>query len=50
MTKKVISIWWGHMYIWIPDVKFPLLFVWATEQIKEKYQNGCYLKTTRQNN
>ena len=23
--------------------------MWAGEQIKEKYQNGCHLKTTSQN-
>ena len=26
-----------------------MTFVSAAEQIKEKYQNGCYLKTTYQN-
>ena len=25
------------------------LSVWARQQIKEKYQNGCHLKTTSQN-
>ena len=24
-------------------------YMWAGQQIKEKYQNGCYLKTTGQN-
>ena len=24
--------------------------MWAGEQIKEKYQNGCHLKTISQNN
>ena len=24
--------------------------MWAREQINEKYQNGCHLKTIRQNN
>ena len=31
-------------------MKFLLLCMWAGEQIKEKYQNGCHLKTTSQNN
>ena len=31
-------------------VKFLLLYMWAGEQIKEKYQNSCNLKTESQNN
>ena len=28
----------------------PCLSVWAGQQTKEKYQNGCHLKNTSQNN
>ena len=31
-------------------MKFLLLCMCAGEQIKEKYQNGCHLKTVSQNN
>ena len=31
-------------------MKFLQLCMYAEEQIKEKYQNGCHLKTVRQNN
>ena len=31
-------------------MKFLLLCVWAGEQINEKYQNSCHLKTISQNN
>ena len=37
------------MYMCKPHLKFPWLFVWEAEQKKE-IQNGCYLKTTCQNN
>ena len=30
-------------------MKFLCLSIWAGQQIKEKYQNGCHLKTTSQN-
>ena len=26
-------------------MKFLLLFIWICKQIKEKYQNGCHLKS-----
>ena len=31
-------------------MKFLLLRVWTGEQIKQKYQNSCHLKTISQNN
>ena len=31
-------------------MKILLLCMWAGEQIKEKYQNSCHLKTINQNN
>ena len=31
-------------------MKFQILCMWAGEQIKEKYQNTCHLKTIGQNN
>ena len=49
MTKKVISTQCGHMCIFILNVKFLWLSFWAGEQIKEKYKNGCYLKTVSKN-
>ena len=31
------------------NMKFLQISMWAGEQIKEKYQNGCHLKDTSQN-
>ena len=31
-------------------MKFLLLYMWAGEQIKKKYQNNCHFKTISQNN
>ena len=32
------------------NLKFLLLCMWTGEQIEQKYQNNCHLKTIRQNN
>ena len=34
----------------MPKMKFLCLPIWAEEHMKEKYQNGCHLKTISQNN
>ena len=49
MTKKVITIYKRYMIISMPKMKFLCLPIWTEEHMKEKYQNGCHLKTRSQN-
>ena len=37
------------MIISMPKMKFLCLPIWTEEHMKEKYQNGCHLKTRSQN-
>ena len=52
--KVIVALFLLHVkvkkrYISICNMKSPRLSVWVGQQIKEKYQNGCHLKTTSQN-